>query len=402
VAGTTFPDSGKATAEAERIVAWLRLPAIALIALGEGLEHPHPYRTAFLVTLAIFSAWSAGLLAWVYLRPAGTRLALAATAVDIAAISVLALLSGGPFSHARLAFFLVPVAVAFRFRPSVTALAALVTTVAYVAQAVAHPSRGEPEAARFILTQAGYLAWIGVACVLLSAQLARRTELVSRLAEARSRLLADAQHVEQRERKALAEALHDQAIQNLLSVRHELEEAGERDPTHPSFARADDALSATIGQLRDAVFDLHPYVLDEAGLDAALRSLAQRAASRAELELKLDLRYTNRHPQEQLVYSAARELLANVIRHADATEVRVELAVTDGELVLVVADDGRGFAPERPSEALAEGHVGLASQRVRVEAVGGTMDLDSGPDGTRAEITLPVTQVAQQLADGNE
>jgi two-component system NarL family sensor kinase len=80
----------------------------------------------------------------------------------------------------------------------------------------------------------------------------------------------------------------------------------------------------------------------------------------------------------------------------------VELAVTDGVLVLVVADDGRGFAPERPSEALAEGHVGLASQRVRVEAVGGTMDVDSGPDGTRAEITLPVTQVAKQLADGNE
>ncbi len=69
--------------------------------------------------------------------------------------------------------------------------------------------------------------------------------------------------------------------------------------------------------------------------------------------------------------------------------VAVTLAEDDGELSLVVSDDGRGFPPDRPAEALAEGHVGLASQRVRVEAVGGTMDVTSGPDGTRAEIRLP-------------
>ena len=56
----TFPaSSGEALAEAERVVAWLRLPAIALIALGQGLEHPDPHETGFLVTLTLFSAWSA-------------------------------------------------------------------------------------------------------------------------------------------------------------------------------------------------------------------------------------------------------------------------------------------------------------------------------------------------------
>jgi two-component system, NarL family, sensor kinase len=384
-----FPASGEATAQAERVVAWLRLPAIALIALGQGLTHPNPYETAFLVTLAVFSAWSAGVLAWVYLRPVGQRLALATTAVDIAAITALALLSGGPFSHARLAFFIVPVAVAFRFRPSITALAVVVTTAAYVIQAVAHPARSEPEAARFILTQAGFIAWVGVACVLLSAQLARRTELVSRLADARTRLLADAEEAEQRERKALAEALHDQAIQNLLSARHELEEAGESGAAQAALDRADDALAQTLGQLREAVFDLHPYVLDQAGLEAALRSLAQRTATRAQLRLQLELEYPGRHPQEQVLYSAARELLANVVRHADATGVTVALTKDGDGLVLVVADDGRGFPPDRPAEALAEGHVGLASQRVRIEAVGGSLDVGSGPDGTRAEVRMP-------------
>jgi len=290
----------------------------------------------------------------------------------------------------RLAFFIVPVAVAFRFRPSVTAVAVVVTTAAYVMQALAHPARSDPQAARFIVTQAGFIAWIGVACVLLSAQLARRTELVSRLADARSRLLADAEEAEQRERKALAEALHDNAIQNLLSARHELEEAGETGASQQALDRADEALAQTIGQLREAVFDLHPYVLDEAGLEAALRSLAQRTASRAQLALQLHLEFPGRHPQEQLLYSAARELLANVVQHAEATGVAVALTADGVDLSLVVADDGRGFPRDRPAEALADGHVGLASQRVRIETVGGTLDVTSNGDGTRAEIRMPL------------
>jgi hypothetical protein len=82
------------TAEAERVVAWMRLPAIVLLAYGEGLEHPNPQRTGFVITLAAFSAWSAGVLAWVHIRDASPRFALAATAVDIVAISGLAMLSG--------------------------------------------------------------------------------------------------------------------------------------------------------------------------------------------------------------------------------------------------------------------------------------------------------------------
>lgn len=381
--------SGEAAAEAERVVAWLRLPAIALIALSQSLQHPRPQETGFLVTLAVFSAWSAGLLAWVSLRRAGPRLALFATGVDIAAIGLLAVLSGGAFSHARLAFFLVPVTVAFRFNPPITAAAALITTAAYVIQAVAHPAVAEPQAARFIATQAGFLAWVGLACVLLSALLARRTELVSRLAEERSRLLADALSAEQRERKALAEALHDHAIQNLLSARHELEEAGEAQ-THVALDRADAALTETLAQLREAVYELHPYVLEEAGLEAAVRSVARQAAYRAGFELRLDVRSDNAHPREQLILSAAREVLTNVERHAEAKRVSVRLAEVDEELQLVVEDDGRGFPPERLAERLAEGHVGIASQRVRIEAAGGQMEVDSAPgEGTRVEIRVP-------------
>jgi two-component system, NarL family, sensor kinase len=381
--------AGSEAVEAERVVAWLRLPAIGLLALGQGLTHPNPESTAFLLALAAFSAWSAGVLAWVYLRPVGTRLPFISTGVDIAAISLLAALSGGAFSHARLGFFIVPVTVAFRFRPAITALATVVATAAYVIQALAHPAAGEPEAARFILTQAGFLLWVGLACVLLSDLLARRTEAVVELAESRTRLLTDALSAEQRERKALAEALHDHAIQNLLSARHEIEEAAEAF-SHPALGRADSALADTVGELRSAVFELHPYVLDEAGLEAALRSVAHQAAGRGGFELQLDLDYEKRHAEDQLLFSAARELLANAERHSKARRVVVRLSEADGELVLVVEDDGRGFPPDRLAERLADGHVGLASQRVRVEAAGGSMAIASRPrQGTRVEIRLP-------------
>jgi len=388
----TFPaSSGEAIAEAERAVAWLRLPAIGLIAMGASLDHPDPDRLGFLVTLALFSAWSVGVLAYVHLREAGERFALVATAIDIAAIGMLAVLSGGAYSHARLAFFLVPVAVAFRFRPSITALAVVVTTATYVIQAAAHPAASQPDAVRFIATQAGFLAWVGVACVMLSRLLERRTELASRLVADRARLLTDALEAEQRERKALAESLHDNAIQNLLSARHELEEAAET-VTHPALARADDALVAAAGQLREAVFDLHPYVLEAAGLEAALRSIANEAAARGRLRLRLDLHCPDRHDGDQLVFSAARELLSNVVRHADASGVAVRLAEANGDLVLVVEDDGRGFPPGLADERLADGHIGLAAQRVRIESAGGRMELFSAPgDGTRVEVRVPGT-----------
>lgn len=386
----TFPaSSGEAIAEAERAVAWLRLPAIGLIAVGASLDHPDPERLWFLVTLAAFSAWSVGVLAYVHLRPAGERFALVATAIDIAAIGMLAVLSGGAYSHARLAFFLVPVAVAFRFRPSITALAVVVTTLTYVIQAAAHPAATQPDAVRFIATQAGFLAWVGVACVMLSRLLERRTDLAARLAADRARLLTDALEAEHRERKALAESLHDNAIQNLLSARHELEEAAET-VTHPALARADDALVAAAGQLREAVFDLHPYVLEAAGLEAALRSIAKEAATRGRLRLQLDLHAPDGHEGDQLVFSAARELLSNVVRHADASSVAVRLAEANGDLVLVVADDGHGFPPGLPAERLADGHIGLAAQRVRIESAGGRMDVFSTPgEGTRVEVRVP-------------
>jgi len=236
---------------------------------------------------------------------------------------------------------------------------------------------------------AGYLLWVGVAAVLLSYVLGSRTERIAELASVRQRLLADALSAEERERQLLAEQLHDHAIQNLLSVRHELEEAGDG-LGHPALRRAEATLGKTVDELREAMFELHPYVLEQAGLRAAIPAIGKRAARRGGFRLQCDIRYGGPHPQERLLVSVARELLANAAQHASATQVLLRLSRENGEVILVVRDDGRGFDLDDMPARLARGHIGIASHRTRVESVGGRLDIDTSPgEGTTAVVHLP-------------
>lgn len=382
-----FPS--EALADAERRIAWLRLVAIPLVALSRQLPHPDPQETPFFVVVALFVAYALAALLWAHRRPVSARFGLALTAVDVAVISVLAGLSGGAYSPARLTYFLVPIAVAFRFRPRLTAAASAATVVAYLAQALAHPASGRVDAELFIAVQVGYLAWIGIAAILFSALLERRTERLQEHADARRQLLADALSAEERERRALAEGLHDHAIQNLLSARHELEEAAEA-VAHPALARADDALAATVSDLREAIFELHPYVLEQAGLEAALRTVGLRAARRGGFRIRFDLDYRGHHPYEALVFATARELLTNAARHARASEVAVELRSASAALTLEVRDDGVGFDPAELRARAREGHIGLEAKRERVESAGGRLELETAPGaGTTVRLRLP-------------
>ena len=225
----------EAATETERLVAWLRLPAIALFLLARSIPHPNPEPGDFYVTLGLYAAWSVGALVWVTLAPAGPALRAgrdgarrrlhhrARRSLGRPVLERAACVLPDP----RLGRLSLP---ARRSRPSRRARRWSHTS-----------SRRSPIRRRRGTTRtssspryAGYLTWVGAACVLLSALLARRTEAVAHLADARSRLLADALSAEQRERKALAEGLHDHAVQNLLSALHELEEATEDSP-HPAL-----------------------------------------------------------------------------------------------------------------------------------------------------------------------
>lgn len=346
----------------------------------------------------MFAAWAVGLLIWVHWRPVTERLGLVTATVDIGAITALAFLSGGGFSQARVAYALVPITLAFRFRPTLTAVAGAAIVVAYLTQALSHPSRAENQAGRFIAVQAGYLIWISAAAVLLALVLARRTRRIGELVLQGRHLLVDALGAEERERQALAEALHDGALQNLLSARHDLQDVSDL-VEHRSLQRAESAISETVGQLRETVSELHPLVLEQAGLEAALSAVAIHAGRRGGFRAHVAYSAKPRHPQERVILAAARELLTNVAKHARARNVQLRCLEREGWIVLSVADDGDGFDTAVIGESVAAGHIGLASQRARIEGAGGELTIVSDPgDGTVATVRLPEATAAKSLA----
>src|SRR5207247_6463606 len=163
------------------------------------------------------------------------------------------------------------------------------------------------------------------------------------LSTSRGRLVAEALNAEERARRALAQELHDDALQSLLAARQDLEEA--KEGSDAGLARADAAVQATVIKLRDAVFELHPATLEHAGLEPALIALAaeqgRRAGFRAHVSVDPNVSGVNDH----LLFSLARELITNVAKHAHAQTLSVRLTRVGQDIELRVRDDGRGFDP---------------------------------------------------------
>src|SRR4029077_18251766 len=267
--------------DADRLTALLRIVAVPVLLIGEVyVPKPEPSEGRFYIVLAVFTLYALATLvvARFDLSPGGRWQWLAVA--DILFAVALTYSSGGGFSQLRFAFLFPVVVVAFRGRPLATALVAAASTGAYLLQAAPHPSRSSSGALSFVLVQAAYLAWLGLALALLSLLIARRESAVRLLSAQRQRLVAEALTAEERERKQVAQDLHDGAIQNLLAARHDLDLAAGAAPDGPE-ARAHAAITATLAELRGAVSDLHPYLLEEAGLAAAIGQAARVAAERA-------------------------------------------------------------------------------------------------------------------------
>jgi two-component system, NarL family, sensor kinase len=218
-------------------------------------------------------------------------------------------------------------------------------------------------------------------------------QLRAELAEARAELddrrefVTQVMDAEDRARRRIAQLIHDDALQSLLAANQELMEAA---PGRAGVTRAHEVVSGSIADLREALLALHPVTLERGGLEQAVGALARQAERQAgfEVDVQLDREALSRH--DELVLALARELLANAVHHSGARAVSLRLTSHDGAVELEVADDGEGMEPSRPREALASGHIGLASVVQRVETAGGEFTLDSAPgEGTRALARLP-------------
>lgn len=164
------------------------------------------------------------------------------------------------------------------------------------------------------------LAGLGVRAVALSAIQRSRVGTISRLVRDRTDLLGELMDTEGREWRELAEHLHDGALQYVLAARQDLQDAREYGDDE-AFARLEQALGETSRLLRSTVAELHPAVLEQAGLTSALRDLAANAQGISVAVETDGWDAELRTPADGLLYAAARELLTNVVKHAHALPV---------------------------------------------------------------------------------
>ncbi len=188
------------------------------------------------------------------------------------------------------------------------------------------------------------------------------------------------------ERRRIERDLHDGAQQRLVALAVTLGEARERLEADPEggrelVAQSHEEAKAALREIRDLVRGIHPVILEDRGLDAALSAIVARAP----VPVVLDVQVAARPPAsvESAAYFVVAEALTNVARHAGATRAWVTLARQQDRLLVEVRDDGRGGASE-------SGGTGLAGLRDRVTALGGWMHVISPAGGpTTLTVELP-------------
>ncbi|MEV5337414.1 histidine kinase [Streptomyces sp. NPDC052676] len=238
--------------------------------------------------------------------------------------------------------------------------------------------------------------------VTMERQSARQRALIDDLVRTR-RVLAATERREGMlaERERLAREIHDTVAQGLSSQRMLLQAADRVWETDPATARSHLRTAASVAEhnlaeARRFVHHLTPADLaGGAGLRAALAALAERETD-ADLTVRLHTEGTPAAPLPALVESAvlriAQGALANVREHAAATTATLTLTCLEDQIVLDVADDGRGFDPRTPTDrGSVRGH-GLPAIRARLRQLGGTLTIESSPgEGTVLSAAIPLS-----------
>jgi signal transduction histidine kinase len=240
----------------------------------------------------------------------------------------------------------------------------------------------------------------------LTEQLATENEDLERRVRRRttelSALSSHLQQLSEKEKAALARELHDELGGLLIAVKMDVCWLQKRLPS-PSpeiqsrWSRVMKVLDDGVDFKRRVVENLRPTLLDNMGLLPAVRWVTQETCTRA------GLHYTEIYPEHEpmLIDDAAimsfrlvQESLVNIVKHARATQVHVELAVQNDELMILVEDNGCGIDPDRRD---AIGSHGLATMHHRVRSFGGTLEIGSPPQGgTRVRSRIPLAAIVQK------
>lgn len=263
------------------------------------------------------------------------------------------------------------------------------------------------------------VALLIISAALLGRQARRRAELTEQLASENeelerrvrrrtSELSALSSHLQQlseKEKAALARELHDELGGLLIAVKMDVSWLQKRSPNaqdpemQSRWMRVLKVLDEGVDFKRRIVESLRPTLLDNMGLLPAVRWITEETCKRAGLHCTES--YPDSEPQladdaSIMVFRLVQEALTNIVKHAQATEVDLQIGVSESELSVVITDNGVGITSERHD---AVGSHGLATMRHRVRSFGGRLDIEqASPRGTRVRASLPLALLLRSAA----
>ncbi|MEP2532926.1 cache domain-containing protein [Shimia sp.] len=231
----------------------------------------------------------------------------------------------------------------------------------------------------------------------------------------RERRLADAKlkaltlrvlEAQEEERGRVARELHDGISQILVGVRYALDTARRRfnakdDRAPEMLDKGIDHLSGAIQEVRRISRDLRPGVLDDLGLGPAIKALADDFGTRTGIKTEFQtVVFRNRLDQDAKIalYRIAQEALTNIERHANATEVSIDVRGHQKGATLRIADNGSGIPQDR--EGNSKGGLGLRNMQERVEQLDGTLRILSSKSGTVIVVEVPLSHMLTPQDDG--
>lgn len=354
--------------------------------------------SGYLVVLVAFAAWTAATTWWAFARPTPSWVGPTSIFVDLAFFVVMALSSAGATSYITPVFYLYPLFTVFFYRPWITAVVGVFVAGGYAAVWLDNLAvRGGPGDPGVVWMHFLLLLWMAASTTALSLVLAHRARLDADARAAHDSLTAQLLAADLRASAQVADGLHDGPLQDVIAVRRMLEALADDGVQADRLADAARVLAQTTDALRGTVGALHPQVLRQLGLDAALRELAREAgAVDVTVRTQLDPLPPLTDEQEFVLFAAARELMNNARRHSGAARIQLRVETAHGSVCLSVEDDGEGMPIDGPTpdDLVRSGHIGLASHTLRVESLDGTLTHSSrGGRGTVASVRIPVTAI---------
>lgn len=226
--------------------------------------------------------------------------------------------------------------------------------------------------------------------------------------ERRFRRLARAVwHVQEEEHRRIARELHDGIGQLLVAIKERLRVLSQGDLDASVVDDVNQCMQMTaeaLDQTRELSRLLRPTVLDDLGLEPALRWLVRTLRARSGLEVELSSTGVDGrlHPDvETLVFRVVQEALTNVLKHSGVLAATVDLVLDGDQLEVVIQDQGCGFQPERVLPEFDDQHgLGLRGIQDRVGLVGGRTKIESVPgEGTTLRARIPAAQVRSTQSD---